>query len=91
MQRYDDGRIARGSVLLASVPEDVAETILSRSEIRNYDRGATIFLQGEPADHVFIVLEGWVKALQSVSKWCRSGGWRLYQGAEFRRGRRVPK
>ncbi|WP_282610959.1 Crp/Fnr family transcriptional regulator [Pelagibius sp. Alg239-R121] len=61
MQRYDDGRIARGSVLLASVPEDVAETILSRSEIRNYDRGATIFLQGEPADHVFIVLEGWVK------------------------------
>ena len=61
MQRHDDGRIAKGSVLLASLPDDVTETILERSEIRVLDRGATIFLQGEPAEHLFIVLEGWAK------------------------------
>lgn len=61
MQLNDDSRIARGSVLLASVPDDVAEIILSRSEIRALTRGETIFLQGEPADYVFIVLEGWAK------------------------------
>ena len=61
MQLNDDARIARGSVLLASVPDDVAEIILSRSEIRALTRGETIFLQGEPADYVFIVLEGWAK------------------------------
>lgn len=48
-------------MLLASMPEDVVDTILARSEIRTFDRGATIFLQGEPAQSVFIVLEGWAK------------------------------
>lgn len=61
MQRNDYVQIAKGSVLLASMPEDVAEIILARSEIRTLDRGETIFLQGEPADCVFIVLEGWTK------------------------------
>ena len=29
--------------------------------MRNHPRGATLFLQGEPARHVYVVLEGWVK------------------------------
>ncbi len=61
MQRHDDARIVKGSVLLASMPDDVTETILARSEIRSLDRGETIFLQGAPADSVFIVLDGWAK------------------------------
>jgi len=61
MQRHGDQQIAKGSVLLASMPEDVVETILRRSEIRKFDRSATIFLQGEPALNVFIVLDGWAK------------------------------
>ena len=61
MRRNDDWQVAQESVLLASVPEDVVETILSRSEVRSFARGTTIFLQGEPADSVYIVLEGWVK------------------------------
>ncbi len=61
MQRHDDGRVAKGSVLLASMPEDVVDFILAHSEIRSFDRGATIFLQGEPAHSVFIVLDGWAK------------------------------
>ncbi len=61
MRPSDDWRIAKESVLLASVPEDLVETILSHTEIRTFERGATIFLQGEPAENVYIVLEGWVK------------------------------
>ncbi len=61
MRSENDCRIARESILLASVPEPLIETILSQSETRSFDRGATIFLQGEPAGHVHIVLEGWVK------------------------------
>ncbi|WP_422365643.1 Crp/Fnr family transcriptional regulator [Pelagibius sp.] len=61
MHPNEDWRIAKESVLLASVPEDLVETILSHTETRSFDRGTTIFLQGEPADSVYIVLEGWVK------------------------------
>ena len=48
-------------MLLASVPDQLIETILSQTEIRTFDRGTTIFLQGEPAENVYIVLDGWVK------------------------------
>ncbi|GAB4361561.1 MAG: Crp/Fnr family transcriptional regulator [Kiloniellaceae bacterium] len=61
MRSLNDLQVAKASVLLASVPTDVADVILAQSEIRTVDRGATIFLQGEPAEHVYIVLEGWVK------------------------------
>ncbi len=61
MQRNADWLVAKESVLLATVPEDLVETILSQSEIRCLERGTTIFLQGEPAHSVYIVLEGWVK------------------------------
>ena len=61
MRPNRDWQIAKESMLLASVPDPLIETILSQSEIRSFARGTTIFLQGEPADNVYIVLEGWVK------------------------------
>ena len=61
MLKEEDWEIAKGSVLLASVPADVANTIKAHSAIATYDRGGTIFLQGEPAHSVYIVLDGWVK------------------------------
>ena len=61
MRTNDDRRVAKDSVLLASLPEDLVETIFSRTETRAFSRGTTIFLQGEPAEHVYIVLEGWIK------------------------------
>lgn len=53
--------IARRSMLLSSVPEHVAETVLAGARVRSFDRGATIFLQGEKATAIYIVAEGWVK------------------------------
>ena len=54
MHPNEDWRIAKESMLLPSVPEDLVETILSHTETRSSDHGTTIFLQGEPADLAFV-------------------------------------
>lgn len=53
--------VARRSLLLSSAPRDAVDEILDKAHVRQYDRGATIFLQGESADAIHIVADGWVK------------------------------
>lgn len=57
----DHQLIARASILLRSMPDSVADSLLATARIRHLERGATIFLQGERADAIFIVADGWVK------------------------------
>jgi CRP-like cAMP-binding protein len=56
-----DREVAKESILLSTLPEDLADMLLQRSTTLMFDRGAMIFLQGDPATSVYIVLEGWVK------------------------------
>ena len=53
--------LARNSMLLADAPDDVVRAILATARLRQFDRGATIFLQGERAEAIYIVVDGWVK------------------------------
>jgi CRP-like cAMP-binding protein len=53
--------VARQSLLLASAPEPVAQAVLASAHLREFERGATIFLQGERASAIYIVVEGWIK------------------------------
>lgn len=53
--------IARNSLFMSSLPEETVATILSRMTERHFDHGQTIFLQGDPADTIYIVAQGWVK------------------------------
>ena len=53
--------IARSSPLLKSIPPPIVDALLSASAVHEFDRGSTIFLQGEQAKAIFIVTEGWVK------------------------------
>lgn len=53
--------IARNSVLVRSLPEDHIEPILSRGVFRAYERGETVFLQGERCPGIHVVLDGWIK------------------------------
>ncbi len=53
--------LARRSLLLGSVPDDAAQSILAHAHAREYDRGETIFLQGERASAIYIVADGWAK------------------------------
>jgi len=57
----DDIDCASRSLLFASMPEDLRTTLMERSVVRNHPHGASLFLQGEPAHHVYVVLWGWVK------------------------------
>ena len=61
MLTSDEVDIAKRSVLLSTMPEDAVEEILARAIRRDYERGTSIFLQGERAKHVFIVISGWAK------------------------------
>ena len=44
-----------------AMPEDLVEGLLTRANIKEATRGASIHLQGERAHSFFIVLEGWIK------------------------------
>jgi CRP-like cAMP-binding protein len=54
-------QLARGSLLLSSAPDAVVDSVMGSAHVRDFDRGATIFLQGERATAIYIVAEGWVK------------------------------
>jgi CRP-like cAMP-binding protein len=52
---------ARSAVLFSSLPRAVADPILQRSIMKPYKRGETIFCQGDEAQNIYVVLDGWVK------------------------------
>ncbi len=52
---------AREAVLFANLPDDLAETLFQRSTVYTCKHGETLFVQGDRASTVFLVLEGWVK------------------------------
>ncbi|MCT8329580.1 Crp/Fnr family transcriptional regulator [Albidovulum sediminis] len=53
--------IARRATLFRGMSEEIAAQVLSQARLRSFDRGATIFLQGERASAIYIVVSGWVK------------------------------
>lgn len=61
MSRNDNDRVARRSTLLASMPPAAADTLLAAASCTRYGRGETLFLQGEKATAIHIVIDGWVK------------------------------
>lgn len=56
-----DREIAFGSLLLSGMTPDMRDQLCARASPHTFDRGATIFLQGEQARSIYIVLDGWVK------------------------------
>jgi CRP-like cAMP-binding protein len=54
-------QIACQTLLLSSVPDEEVERILAEAHVTRFDRGQLIFLQGETANAIYIVLDGWVK------------------------------
>ncbi len=53
--------VARKSLLLSDLPEETTDLLISASTCRIYERGATLFLQGEPASTIHLVIRGWIK------------------------------
>ncbi len=53
--------IARRSILLQNLPTREVDALFDMSSWKTFDRGATIFLQGEKAAAIYVVIRGWVK------------------------------
>lgn len=61
MNRSESYEIAKQSLLLATLPDAVVDGLLADASQRDFCRGETIFLQGEQAQFIHLLLEGWVK------------------------------
>lgn len=59
--RPEDIAIASSSLLIGGLSPGAQNTLLQRAQVREFDRGSTLFLQGERANAIYIVLDGWVK------------------------------
>jgi CRP-like cAMP-binding protein len=87
MPNTADREIAKQSILLSNLTEDLADTLLKNAITRDYGRGAMIFLQGEPAASVHIVLDGWVKLFRISPNGAEAVvSVFIHQGPQFRRG-----
>jgi len=56
-----DADLLRNLPLFQQLAEPVLSSLLTTATVRNVERGTDLFVQGDPADQFFIVLEGWVK------------------------------
>lgn len=51
-------RLLDATRLFAALPEEVRAGLRDQMEIRDYERGETLFHQGDPATEMFVVLDG---------------------------------
>lgn len=58
--------LIRGLPLFAGLDDAQLARLLVGAIVRRYDRGAVLFLQGEPAERFFVVLEGWVRLFRGM-------------------------
>lgn len=56
--------IAKQSVLFSNVPNAMLQNLLGDSHKRKVARGATLFVQGDAATHMFVILQGCVKLIR---------------------------
>jgi CRP-like cAMP-binding protein len=56
-----DAEIVRKLPMFQQLPEPALASLLATATIRTVERGTDLFVQGDPADRFFIVLEGWIK------------------------------
>lgn len=74
---------AAGLPILDQLSQSVRECLLSKAQVKAFDRGATISLQGEQADCLKIVLSGWVKLYRVSSNGNEAVLSTLEQGQSF--------
>jgi len=56
-----DEMIVREAPIFSGLPQSAFEALLRSATIRTVSRGELLFVQGDPVNYFFVVLEGWVK------------------------------
>ena len=57
----EDLAIVRQTPLFSSVGRESLQLLLASATVQAAARGTTLFLQGDPAEAFFVVLDGWIK------------------------------
>lgn len=60
--------LVRAVPLFAGLPLASLATLLVEARVREHKRGALLFLQGDPADRFFVVLDGWVRLYRETAE-----------------------
>jgi CRP-like cAMP-binding protein len=61
-----DWDIVKSTPLFGALAPQVTQALVGKCAPRPYEKGATLFLQGEPASAFFIILDGWVKIYRTT-------------------------
>ncbi len=59
-----DYEIVRNAPMFRTLEADCMDHLIATSTVKSFERGSILFLQGEPADAFYIVLEGWLKVFR---------------------------
>ncbi|TNE58485.1 MAG: cyclic nucleotide-binding domain-containing protein [Alphaproteobacteria bacterium] len=59
--REDDFQLVKASTLFEELDDEAVVSLICDGHIKSVDRRSTLFERGEPADHFYLILEGWVK------------------------------
>lgn len=60
-----DRQLVERTPLLAALPAELLQRLLAGSRVRSCERAQCLFLQGEAAVHLYLLLEGWVKVCRT--------------------------
>jgi len=61
-----DQDIIKRAPLLMDLPGNVLERLLEDCHVVKHPQHKLLFLRGEPADHIFLILDGWVKVYRDT-------------------------
>ena len=62
----EDEALLAGVPLFSGIPPDSLRVLLADARVCRRPRHAVLFLQGEPAGHFYVVLDGWVKLFRTT-------------------------
>ena len=62
----EDEALLTALPLFAGIAPESLGTLLADASVRRRPRSAMLFLQGEPAEHFYVVLDGWVKLFRTA-------------------------
>ncbi|MCP4395292.1 MAG: Crp/Fnr family transcriptional regulator [Alphaproteobacteria bacterium] len=57
-------RIVSKSFLFSGLEEEVLDDLLNKAYLKNFKKNSVLFIQDDPADNFFTVINGWVKILR---------------------------
>lgn len=60
----DDWEVIRGTPLFGALSGAEARTLIADIEPHHFEKGAVLFNQGDPANWLFVLLDGWMKLYQ---------------------------